>query len=98
MKRAIWILWPSFLVGGIAEAVFFTLIDPADMFILGEPMEFNRTAVYSAGFFLFWAFAATSSAFTCFLQRGAVDVNRLCPLDATERPTGCPKRPGANGI
>jgi hypothetical protein len=32
--------------------------------------------VYSVGFFLCWAFAAASSAFTCYLQRGAADVNR----------------------
>lgn len=96
MKRIIWILWPSFIVGGIAEAVFFTLFDPADLHILGEPMELNRTAVYSIGFFLFWAFAAASSALTCFLQRNAVDINRLCPLEAAQRPTGCPKRAEPN--
>lgn len=92
MKRAIWILWPSFIIGGVAEALFFTLFDPVDLFILGEPMEFNRTAIYSIGFFLFWAFAAASSALTCFLQRSAVDINRLCPLEAAQRPVGCPKR------
>ena len=94
MKRIIWILWPSFIVGGIAEAVFFTLFDPADLYILGESMELGRTAVYSAGFFLFWAFAAASSAFTCFLQRNAADINRLCPLEAAQRPEGCPRRDG----
>ncbi|MFN7085714.1 MAG: hypothetical protein ACK4N4_03695 [Burkholderiales bacterium] len=92
MKRLIWILWPSFVVGGIAEAVFFTLFDPMDLFILGEPMELSRTAVYSLGFFLFWAFAAASSAFTCFLQRSAFEINRLCPLEPADRPVGCPKR------
>lgn len=94
MKRLIWILWPSFVVGGIAEAVFFTLFDPTDLSILGHPLELSRTAVYSLGFFLFWAFAAASSAFTCFLQRSAFEVNRLCPLEPGERPNGCPKRAG----
>lgn len=92
MKRLIWILWPSFIVGGIAEAVFFTLFDPMDLFILGEPLELSRTAVYSLGFFLFWAFAAASSAFTCFLQRSAFEINRLCPLEPQGRPAGCPRR------
>lgn len=94
MKRLIWILWPSFIVGGIAEAVFFTLFDPADLSILGQPVDLSRTTIYSLGFFLFWAFAAASSAFTCFLQRSAVDVNRLSPLESDERPGGCPKQPG----
>lgn len=94
MKRLIWILWPSFVVGGVAEAVFFTLFDPADLSILGQPLELSRTAIYSLGFFLFWGFAAASSAFTCFLQRSAFEVNRLCPLEPGERPNGCPKRAG----
>lgn len=97
MKRLIWILWPSFIVGGVADAVFFTLFDPMDFLILGAPMEFSRMAVYSLGFFLFWAFAAASCAFTCFLQRSAVDINRLCPFEPENRPAGCPKRGDSRG-
>ena len=68
-KRLMWILWPSFIVGGIAEAVFFMLIDPQELYLLGEPVHWSPTAVYSVGFFMFWLIAAASSAFTCFLQR-----------------------------
>jgi len=75
-QRLIWILWPSFIVGGTAEAVFFTLFDPSDLSIFGEAPGLSRLAVYSLGFFLFWLFAAASSAFTCFLQRGSEEVNR----------------------
>ena len=74
-KRLMWILWPSFLVGGIAEGVFFTLIDPQDLYLLGEPVHWSPTAVYSVGFFLFWSAAAASSALTSFLQRGDVDIS-----------------------
>jgi len=70
-----WILWPSFLVGGIAEGVFFTLIDPQELYLLGEPVHWSPTAVYSVGFFLFWGVAAASSALTCFLQRGAGELS-----------------------
>jgi len=76
MKRLIWIFWPSFIVAGIAEAIFFTLFDPREFYLFGEPMQFSRLAVYSAGFFCFWAIAAASSAFTCFIQRGSNEVNR----------------------
>ena len=48
-------------------------------------------AIYSVGFFLFWVFAAASSALTCFFQRTSAEINR-CPLPAEERPVGCPKR------
>lgn len=92
MMRPIWILWPSFVVAGVAEAVFFTLFDPADLHMFGEPFAASRMAVYTLGFFAFWGFAAASSAFTCFLQRSAADINRMCPLEPTSRPPGCPKR------
>ena len=69
MKRMISILWPSFIVAGIAEAVFFTLVDPQELYLLGEPVYWSRTAVYSVGFFAFWALCATSSLFTWVIQR-----------------------------
>ena len=75
-KPLMWILWPSFIVGGIAEGVFFTLIDPQELYLFGEPVHWSRTAVYSVGFFLFWIVAGASSAFTCFLQRPAAEINK----------------------
>ncbi|MEX0957708.1 MAG: hypothetical protein WDZ63_00320 [Burkholderiales bacterium] len=75
-RRLIYILWPSFIVGGLAEALFFTAFDPMDLALFGAPFTWSRTAVYSIGFFAFWAVAAASSAFTCFLQRSADEVNR----------------------
>jgi hypothetical protein len=96
MKHAILILWPSFIVGGIGEVLFFTVFDPKELYLFGEPSSLSRLAVYSIGFFLCWAFAATSSALTCFLHRSAEEVNR-CPLSPVERPAGCPKREDADG-
>ena len=75
MQRAIWVLWPSFIVGGMAETVFFTLFDPMDLHLFGAPHGLGRLAIYTIGFFAFWAFAAASSALTCFLQQSASDVN-----------------------
>ncbi len=93
MKRLIWILWPSFVVAGIAEAVFFTLVDPQELYLFGEPVYFSRIATYSVGFFAFWAVCAASSMFTCFIQRSATEINR-CPLPPGGRPDGCPKQEG----
>ena len=84
MRRAILILWPSFLAAGAAELVLFTLVDPDDF-------DIGRLAAYSAVFFLCWGLAAASSALTCFLQKSAAEVNR-CPLEPTQRPAGCPVR------
>lgn len=90
MKNAILILWPSFIVGGIGEVLFFTVFDPKELYLFGEASSLSRMAVYSIGFFLCWAFAAASSAFTCFLRRSAEEVNR-CPLPPAQRPEDCPK-------
>ena len=89
-QRLMWILWPAFLVAGIAEGITFSLFDPSDMHLFGQPVELGRTAVYSIGFFLFWAFASASSALTCLLQRSPFEVNR-CRLSQAERPEGCPR-------
>jgi hypothetical protein len=67
MQKAIWILWPSFLVAAAAEMVFFALFDPGDLVFFGQPLELSRTAIYSIGFFVFWAFAAVSSALSVYL-------------------------------
>ena len=90
-QRLGWILWPAFLVAGMADGLVFSLFDPRDMQIFGEPVNLGPRAIYSIGFFLFWAFAAASSALTCVLQRTSFEVNR-CPLPEAERPEGCSKR------
>lgn len=90
MQRIVWVLWPSFIVGGMGCGVFFSLFDPAELPGYGEWID-SRTAVYSIGFFMFWAFAGASSLFTCFLQRSPFELNR-CTLRPSDRPPGCPKR------
>ena len=90
------ILWTSFIVAGIAEAVFFTVFDPQELVVLGEPVTLTRTAVYSIGFFAFWAVTAAASALTCLFQKSAAQINQ-CPLEPAERPVGCPKREEPGG-
>ena len=75
-KKLIGILWPSFIVAGIAEGLFFTVFDPQELVVFGETLEWSRTSVYSTGFFVFWAITATSSAMTCFMQRSPAEINR----------------------
>ncbi|HZV55533.1 MAG TPA: hypothetical protein VFF82_11390 [Rhodocyclaceae bacterium] len=76
MKALYYILWPSFLVAGLAEIVFFTLIDPQDLYLLGQPVHFSTLATYSIGFFAFWAVCAASSYATCFFRHNASEINR----------------------
>ena len=67
MKKWVVLAWASFVVAGIAEMLFFTVIDPAQLYFLGREVELGPLATYSIGFLFFWLFAAASSAFSAFL-------------------------------
>lgn len=71
--RIMWVLWPAFLVAGAAEFAFFSVFDPADLMVQGAPLDLSRPAVYTIGFFAFWALGAASSALTVFLERSPFD-------------------------
>jgi hypothetical protein len=67
MKHIIWVFWPAFIAAGIAEIVFFTVIDPQQLYLLGQAVELSATATYSIGFFMFWVICAGSSLMTWFM-------------------------------
>ncbi|MEW6416208.1 MAG: hypothetical protein AB1482_13255 [Pseudomonadota bacterium] len=91
LQRTITILWPSFLVAGVADVIFTTLFDPLELMYRGEALIEHRVAAYTIGFFVFWLICISSSMLTCYFQRSADEINR-CPLPAPKRPEGCPKR------
>lgn len=76
MLKWIQVLWPSFLVAMVAEAVFFTVIDPQELYLFGQSVHFGPLATYSIGFLGFWLVCAASSLSTIFLQRGSAELNR----------------------
>jgi hypothetical protein len=57
------VLWPSFLLAGVASAVVFAFIDPLDVAIFGY-IRPAREWLYAVGFFLFWLMTGLSSALT----------------------------------
>jgi len=79
MQRMIQILWPSFLVAGLADVIFITLFDPLEIMYRGEPMIEHRLAAYTIGFFVFWLLGITSSLLTCYFQCSASQINRCQP-------------------
>jgi hypothetical protein len=95
-QRLMWVLWPAFLAAGVAEALFFTVFDPFDLHFFGAPLELSREAIYTLGFFGFWALGIASSALTVFLERSPWEQNR-CPLDGPDRPDGCSKQESGTG-
>jgi hypothetical protein len=77
MLKLIWfVLWPSFMVAGAAELVFFSLINPRELYLFGEPVHYPPLATYSIGFFGFWLACAASSWLTLYLARSPKEVNQ----------------------
>jgi len=74
------IVWPSFLAAGVAEVVFFTVVDPDDL-------DVGRLTAYTVGFFLFWLLAAASSTLTWFLQQRPEDAARAPAAPYTNAPS-----------
>lgn len=95
-KHWIGTLWPSFIVAGLADGVFFTLFDPSDLQPFGDNLALSRMGVYTLGFFMFWVTCAVSSLLTLFFQRTADEINR-CPYRPEQRPAGCPKGTDGSG-
>lgn len=79
MRKWILVLWPSFLVAALAEGIFFTVINPRELYLLGQPVHYSALATYSIGFLGFWLVCAASSLTTIFLQRPAKELNQPSP-------------------
>ena len=67
-RYLMWVLWPSFIAAGLGVGILFTLVDPTELVVLGQPLHASRTAVYTLGFFMLWAICAAASGLSCFLQ------------------------------
>ena len=64
------ILWPSFFAAGVATMMFFAFVDPLRLQAISFPgTAISRELGYTAGFFMFWAVTALSSAVTGYLLR-----------------------------
>jgi len=85
MQRLIQILWPSFLVAGVADIILTTLFDPLEIMYRGEALIEHRIAAYTIGFFVFWLLGITSSFLTCYFQCTANQINR-CPQPPDNQP------------
>ncbi len=77
MRKLMAILWPAFVMALVGDLLFFTVVDPAELYFLGHPVDLGPLATYTIGFVLFWALAGASSAFTYFLLRSADELNDL---------------------
>ncbi len=65
-RRALTVLWPSFVAASLAEGVFFSLFDPEELAHLGGT-GLSSMAVYSIGFFLLWTLCSLASMLTYYM-------------------------------
>ena len=76
IQRVIAVLWPSFLIAGVATILFFTAFDPQLIMAVSGYGEISRMAGYTIGFFIFWLLTASSCALTCYFQRPCDRINK----------------------
>jgi hypothetical protein len=67
-RKALIVLWPSFMMAAVLEALVFGWVDPAD---LQPRVAMSRMAVYTLAFFAFWAVTAAASAVSVWLWSDA---------------------------
>lgn len=65
------VLWPAFLMSIVAEGVFFSMIDPQELDLVGLHLADSREAAYTVGFFVFWALFTASNSLTYLLAHGS---------------------------
>lgn len=85
MLKWITVLGLSFFTAALGETVFFAIIDPQQLYLLGEPVEWSRIAIYSVGFFMFWSLTALTGALVAWLLKPGVAVNRE-PVQRARQP------------
>lgn len=90
-RKIMCIAWPAFLSACALELVVFALVDPHDLQWAGRPLDLSRQAIYTLGFFVFWAISLGASALTALLGLPPAHFNP-CPLASGERPEGCPQQ------
>ncbi len=69
VQRLVAVLWPSFVLAGIATTAFFAVFDPHELVAPTWFPQMSRLGAYSIGFFAFWLLTAASSTMTCYFRR-----------------------------
>lgn len=67
------VLWPAFLVAGLAEGLLFSMFNPDDIQVFGMDVELSRMAAYTIGFFMLWAMCTMSGLLTAYVITGLRD-------------------------
>ena len=63
------ILWPSFIMSGLAAILFFAAFDPVELLACNGYPELNRIGAYTVGFFLLWLVTSISNLLALYFRR-----------------------------
>ena len=77
----IWIMWPSFLVAGMAEGLLFSMVHPSELLFFGHHPDISDEGIYTLGFFMIWIFCSISSALTAYILPGIESPSSDKPID-----------------
>lgn len=67
--RVLTVLWPAFLMAGVAEMLVFAVVDPSDLhWVGGGALGIGRQAVYTVAFLMFWALISAAAALSMWLD------------------------------
>ncbi len=69
IQQFVSVLWPSFVLAGLATIVLFTAFDPHAVGLCMGVSSVTRIGAYTVGFFLLWLLTLCSSLLTVYFQR-----------------------------
>jgi len=69
IQRVVAVLWPSFLVSGVAMILFYWVFSPGEVFPELEASGVSNMAFYSISFLFLWLTTLTSCLLSCYFLR-----------------------------
>jgi len=81
IQRVVAVLWPAFIMAGLATILFTVAFDPAIIFI---DYDISRLGSYTATFFLFWVFGVITAASTCYFLKPCEAINKAREREKAE--------------
>jgi len=81
IQRIVAVLWPAFIMAGIATIIFTTAFDPSVLFV---ELDISRLGFYTITFFVFWIFGISTAAATCYFLKPCEAINKARERAKTE--------------
>ncbi|MDT8282478.1 MAG: hypothetical protein RQ982_06630, partial [Gammaproteobacteria bacterium] len=73
IQRVVAVLWPAFIMAGIATILLTSAFDPSVIFV---EHDISRLGFYTIIFFVFWIFGISTAAATCYFLKPCEAMNK----------------------